>query len=238
MLYILTKNGKFGRDPVSAHEMTAINRDRELYSSLFYFGEEMAVHLKEHGTPAGYNGPVYGHHFVVDLDGDEPFRVAKSMLRLLNDLWNLQIVSYLFRSGRKGFHLYIPKHYIEYPEELESKWNLACRAFALKLQEEYPELTEFIDESIYDKQRIFRFPYSVHQDTGKRKDLLAYEPVEDIYNVTDNQVRAAFTLSSSPVETIIQEIFCGYRPSKPLFKRYSVVTNMATANASSTSGIA
>lgn len=217
MIWLVTpkKNGK--RQAMDGDNICLVKRNRELYSSLFYFGDEMKEYLEKHdGSPAGYNGPVYGHHFVVDLDVQtdpvDPSRAAVAMVPLLKKLDDLQIVHYLFSSGSKGFHLYIPKIYVEYPPELHDKWNMACQAFAIKLKEEYPELTEFIDESIYDKQRIFRYPFSIHPVSNKKKQALICFAPEIPHDVTVENIKQYFKPSSTDELKIIQEIFNGFYP--------------------------
>jgi len=146
----------------------------EAYTSLFYFDHEMIDHLDKTKSVSNFRGNVYGNYFVLDLDSPDIPKLIVAMAPFLDILKENNIIHYIFFSGAKGFHIYIPKEYILYPDTLVKQWNIACRLFAETMMTTFPTLAPYIDLSIYDKVRMFRMPYSIHPKSGKPKNLLSY----------------------------------------------------------------
>lgn len=211
MFWLIAESVMAPRKPVE--DMTSVKYSgRELYSSMFCFGRDMDEYLKQHGTPKDFDGDTFGHHFIIDFDkpaNQEFVTMTRAILPLLNRLHHIGVEYRLFRSGQKGFHLYIPKDYVKYPAELDSRWNMANKFFARKLIAEFPEATLYVDEGIYDKQRLFRFPYSKHMGSGKSKMLLNYRPIENLSGLEDEEVIRAFDIGDMPKDQVIKDIFEG-----------------------------
>lgn len=150
--------------------------EREAYSSLFYYGAQMKEYYMNENTVSGYNGDVYGTYFVLDIDDKDVDALTIRCERFFEDLKDKTY--YLFFSGNKGYHLYIPKEYVNYPDNLENKWNIVNHLFAQKIRELYPEIKDSIDLSVYDKIRIFRLPFSIHPKSGREKVLVEWQKLD------------------------------------------------------------
>lgn len=165
--YILADKVHSKRQIVLSSELKI--SDGEMYTSLFYYNDEILKYTSENDTVSGFNGNVYSDYFILDLDGNCLEELIKDIKEFMDWLSSQKCIYYVFFSGNKGFHVYISKHNISYPEEYG--WNELLKMFALQIGEKFPQLKKYIDLSIYDKVRIFRFPYSIHQTTGNEKAL-------------------------------------------------------------------
>jgi nucleoside-triphosphatase THEP1 len=175
----------------------------EGYTSLFYFDYEMIDHLDNTKSVSNFNGNVYGNYFVLDLDSPDIPKLIIALAPFLDMLKNNNIIHYIFFSGAKGFHIYIPKEYVLYPEELTTQWNVVCRMFAEEMMKTFPKLKEYIDLAIYDKVRMFRMPYSIHPKTGKAKSLLEYRGLNKEKPIN------SFMKLQRKKEEVISELFEG-----------------------------
>jgi phage/plasmid-associated DNA primase len=110
----------------------------------------------------GIHAPALGY-FVFDFDSSEDISNAKADLETVIKALHLEPDTYkVFFSGNKGFHLYIRHEFFSIdPSERTAKnfERIACDlGKALNL--------ETLDDSIYQANRKFRIPNSVHQKTG------------------------------------------------------------------------
>jgi hypothetical protein len=128
-------------------------------------------------TVGGYNGKVYGNYFVLDIDDSDVDGLTIRMKRFFEYMKDKTY--YVFFSGNKGYHIYIPKEYVEYPVELESKWNVACHLFAQNMKILFPEFKDNIDLAVYDKVRLFRLPFSIHPKSGRKKQLVKWMKLDE-----------------------------------------------------------
>lgn len=159
------------------------------HHSMFYYGQEMTDHFATGktesgltGSESGYNGPVYGDWLFFDFDKkDDQEGCAKLMLSFLTYLQEEQIVHLLFSSGSKGFHLYIPKGYLDYPSELESKWNIVCAMFAEQIARTFPELSNVMDKGIYTKVKLLRGANCSHDNGSYKRQLIFKQETQGSY---------------------------------------------------------
>ena len=116
MVWLFTDNLKNKRVVVNEGELICMSYDRELYTSMYYYDNDMIKHLKSvNGSVGGFDGNVYGNYFIVDFDSTAgPEVVAEALMPMLKKLKHLGIPYYLFLSGKKGFHFYIHKKYVLY----------------------------------------------------------------------------------------------------------------------------
>jgi len=175
----------------------------EAYTSLFFFDHDMIDLLSNEKSAANFKGNVYGNYFVLDIDNPNIPELVVSMIPFLNLLKEKDIYYYLFFSGNKGFHVYIPKEYIKYDLEFTSRWNEASRLFAEKIINTFPEMGKYVDLGVYDKVRMFRLPYSIHQKSGKKKELLSYNAFDK-----DNPIKS-FSVLGRKTEDVFSELFEG-----------------------------
>lgn len=171
----------------------------EMYTSLFYYDNEMLKYVNEHDTVSGFNGQVYSNFFILDLDGQNLKEVIADMQNFINWLTSQNCIYYIFFSGNKGFHIYLSTYNVDYPKD--KPWNVLQKMFATQISKTFPKLSKYIDLSIYDKVRIFRFPYSIHQSTGYEKNLIEW------LDYNENEPMKSFVINHRRKEDVIREIF-------------------------------
>ncbi len=207
MKYLAVNQIHEQRQVLDAEDLLLADYKRTCYTSLFYYGQDIEAHVQTEsaespmGSAAGYTGPVYGHHFFIDFDGDNPREIASALVPLLNTMENQSIKYYLFFSGRKGFHLYVPRQHVIFKEEYANKFHLLCRAFARAIMDEYPPLTPYIDEGIYDNVRMISFPFAPHRTTGKPK-----QPIKFLFGSNDPM---PFASAEVDEEQMLKDLFLG-----------------------------
>ena len=222
MIWLHSYNLKHPRDHESLlydEEIRDVDTEKEAYSSLFGFDEEIVAHIEEHGSVKGFAGKTYGNYFVLDFDSkDNPKAAAEAAVPLLDQMDDLDMRYYLFFSGRKGIHLYIPKQYVAYNEELESDWCTASRLFVEGVLDAFPEMTEYLDNGIYQHTRMFRYPFSWHPKGRKDKMLMKYNPEHPKLFLVD-KIRKdhviADIFSGMPLVSDDSEILLSIRDRKP-----------------------
>jgi hypothetical protein len=147
---------------------------RECYLSAFQFTADFAVHLKGTGSPKGFAGPCWSRWLWFDIDREEIERATDDARRLVAfaiDRYSLDDDDLLlFFSGSKGFHVGIPTSL--WQPEPSPTFHKASRRFAAALAE---RAGVRVDESVYDKLRLFRAPNSRHPKTGLLKRRLEYD---------------------------------------------------------------
>ncbi len=173
----------------------------EGYTSLFYFDHQIIDHMSKEKTVSNFKGNVYGNYFVLDLDSKDIPNLVKDLVPLLDFLKANDVKHYLFFSGNKGFHLYIPKEYVKYDDRFINRWNEISRMFAEILADKFPALKPYIDLGVYDKVRIFRLPYSIHQISGGEKVLLQYTKLNK-----ENPIQSFVKVKRSKKD-VMKEIF-------------------------------
>ena len=181
----------------TGEELAVLNPDGEFHTSICYFDESMVVHMQEHGgSTAGYSGPAYGDNFVIDIDVKNDMQTATRVwIQIYEFLTRRGITSDNFYSGMKGYHIYIPKHFVEYPEELNNKWHIAMLVFAKFLTESIDGIKDYIDWQLYTKIHNIRYPYSVHPGSRNRKTSFLFN---EIMYTQDEQIDLNRTLLWNP----------------------------------------
>jgi hypothetical protein len=149
----------------------------EAYLSAFCFGGDFRKHLETTGSTRDFAGRCWAPFIWFDLDReadlaralDEARRLACFLLERYgldgDDLL-------LFFSGAKGFHAGLPTSlWAPAPSVL---FNRTARLLAARLT--HLALGDsLLDESVYDKVRLFRAPNSRHPKTGLHKRRLGLD---------------------------------------------------------------
>lgn len=195
------------RDIVSTDEVIQLDYGHELYTSQFCFGEEMRNHLANTKSVIGYDGPVYGHHFCLDIDSKGGVdSIVPNMVGLLDEMERMAIPYALFFSGFKGFHIYVPKQYIAYDPSLEDHWHVASKLFAKEICDRFPNLAQYIDLGIYDQVRLFRYPYSFYPASKEKKKEYESKKTQLAYDTKTGAVQA---ISQPDIPVMLDYIFRG-----------------------------
>jgi hypothetical protein len=124
------------------------------YSSLYAITEDSARAIEEAGTTARFAGSVWNERLWLDFDSYEAGRAAEEEL-------NRKGLGYvLYDSGGRGMHFGIrreasPSHLLPYQDK---EWA----------QAHFPSC----DPSIYTHLHLFRLPGTIHERTGRRKELV------------------------------------------------------------------
>ena len=156
--------------------------DRPAWTSHFRFSGDFPEYVSTTGGVRGYNGSCFCDFVIIDIDdNDDPSKALVAVRKLINRLdseYKLPIaaqkaIKYYF-SGAKGFHILIP---ISFFGKLvpASEFNEHVKTIALRLTDDISE----VDESIYDKTRVFRIPSTVHDKSKLRKIPLTFTEINE-----------------------------------------------------------
>lgn len=186
--------------------------DKDWYSSLYYFSDELKKHFDQHqGSVAGYTGPAHSNKLFFDLDNKDLDKARKDTLELVHRLQkegiDLVETCRIYFSGNKGFHVEVPVEKELSPELLKT----ICVNIAGDL--------ESFDPVIYNSTRLIRLVNTKHQATGlykieldsldltltpdqikakaqNKSELFAAKPIKDVkflekYSKTETKKRPA-----------------------------------------------
>lgn len=147
-----------------------VTRDSvDCYTTMFRFREEYKLYVAEKGSVTHAEFPCWCDHVWFDIDNDDLNIAYMHAARLIAglqrmDIGDKHIVAYF--SGKKGFHvgadavLFDLKPCVELPQQIRQI------AFGIA------ELFHVEIDSIYDINRLWRIPNTVHSATGKLKTKL------------------------------------------------------------------
>ena len=194
---------------MSAEELVTYTPEGEFHTSLCYFLQDMVVYMQSNnGSVAGYTGEAYGDWFILDIDVEGDIDTAtKTAISIIEYMERRGIEPIVFYSGKKGYHIYIDKNYIEYPSELNKHWNVAMKLFAKYMIEQIPEIADYLDLQLYTKTHTIRFPYSIHPGTNNPKMTLRYNKTELTLDKKID-IQKSFTWIPDKKESFKRMIFC------------------------------
>ncbi len=182
-----------------------LDADTEAYETLFrYPHAEYTAHIRQHGSPKGYDGPAACCRLVWDIDRpnlDTALNDARQLVCFLLDRYGTHAESTLaiYFSGSKGFHVSLLNHpgFMAFakPPAIAKRLALvlACSAGVT------------VDACIYDRQRLFRLPNSKHPRTGLFKRFIE---LDDLQRLDAARIRAAaqhpagYAVPSAPDECV------------------------------------
>lgn len=167
------------KDPKALSDILSRAPDKDWYTSLYYFTDEIKKHFEANGgSVAGYAGPAHISKLFFDLDNKNLEQAKKDAIELTSRLQregiNLGEHARLYFSGNKGFHVEVPVAKEFTPEQLKC----VCLNIAGDLQS--------FDPKIYNATRLIRLVNSKHQDTGLYKIELDFS---DLTELTMDQIK-------------------------------------------------
>lgn len=150
------------RDINSLGKILAKSPDKDWYTSLYYFSDDLKKHFEsKDGSVAGYTGPAHSNKLFFDLDNKDLDKARKDTLELVHRLQkegiDLAETCRIYFSGNKGFHVEVPLEKELTPEQLKT----ICVNIAGDL--------ESFDPVIYNSTRLIRLVNTKHQVTGLYK---------------------------------------------------------------------
>jgi hypothetical protein len=128
------------------------------FSSLYAVTQETADAIKDSGTTARFQGTVWSPTLAIDTDTEEAAREVEQRLKELGLEYSV------YSTGNRGLHFYITR-----PASPSHLLPLRDKAW---VQSNFPEA----DTSIYTHLHLFRLPDTVHENTGRPKELLREVP--------------------------------------------------------------
>jgi hypothetical protein len=133
------------------------------YTSLYMFGGDAADALRNSGSSKGMGAfKTYARDLVIDCDkGDDGLR------EILTRLDAKQYEYSIWRSGGKGYHIYLPMD-----EEMYAKFT----PYSQKRWVVDEKLDTWADMSLYRADRLLSAPGRIHAKTGKRKEFIEFSP--------------------------------------------------------------
>ena len=161
-------NGAHNRNNVCQFDDLPATIDTvDAYTTLFLFREEYKQHVEAVGSVRGADKFAVWSPFVwFDIDAGELEQATLNMQTLVRGLQSMQIEEHIviFFSGAKGYHVGIDSRVfglspsVDMPEQM----RIICTQLASLFGVE-------IDTCIYNHNRLWRIPYTIHSKTQCRK---------------------------------------------------------------------
>lgn len=128
------------------------------FASVYEVTAETAVAIEEAGTAAGFKGVVWSQKLWIDLDTEEAAKEAQQKLK------ELGYDHAVYTTGNRGCHIGIarpakPSHCLPQQDKAWVRTNIPGA-----------------DLSLYWQLHLIRLPGAIHEQTGKRKELLYHHP--------------------------------------------------------------
>jgi hypothetical protein len=170
--YIINGDPTFGRHVIVPVEEAETIRQR--FKNINVFATVFTYDNKDQSV-ANLYGPLYlDLDFNINNDADYQ-KIKRDLMQVVTALNAFYFIPYemirIYFSGHKGFHIMIDPEI--FGIEPNKNLNEHYKAIAVDLK----KLTLFktVDTGIYDRVRLFRFPNSIHGDTGLYKVPVDYE---------------------------------------------------------------
>ena len=129
------------------------------HTTLFQFDQAAADHIKELGHSRGFaKYPCSSRVLILDCDHGD-----KGMIEISNKLKAMDLRHYIYCSGGKGHHIYIP---------LTERMTGVDVPYSHKVWVKDAGLGELADLGIYHTGHLIAAPGRIHAKTGKRKTFL------------------------------------------------------------------
>lgn len=192
----LTKTVRDKGRLVTPEELAELVEDYDIdwYYSPFMYGEDALDYFEENDKSIkGYTGEAFTNVLYWDLDCKADFgKVQENAIKLIDYLVECGFGDgiELYFSGNKGVHVLLNTENKCLPQQVKKIcYNVAVEA---DLDQ------EVFDTSVYNVNRIFRIPFTKHQDSGLYKVPLTYEQLCDL---SEEEVRSlAETNDYDPIE--------------------------------------
>ena len=137
--------------------------DSDTFMSLYLYDKSVLEYYSQNKTISGYTGLIYmPEEFILDVDGETPWKAAQKTLKLLERLEGLEVPYELYFSGR-GFHVHI--------SEKAFNWK-PSKNLHMRIKEVLTKhgIFEYADPSVTDKSRLIRIPYTKNTKSGSWKN--------------------------------------------------------------------
>ena len=150
------------------------NIGKEIYNSMFMYDESVVQYVRTEDTISGFKGDRWIDKIVLDIDmkgeskGDETVASVLELIDLLNNKGIGNEIINVWFSGT-GFHIHIPN---VYKFEASSKLDKVVRA---SIQRDFGDYIDLI----YDATRLIRTGYSFNMKTGRYKNPISIQELED-----------------------------------------------------------
>ena len=129
------------------------------YCTQYIFSREDAEEIREVGNSRGLDRFAVGAwNVVIDLDNGD-----KQLIETKRVLDSLGLEYYVFFSGGKGYHIYIPQKEFMYSKHLPYSHKQFIKSLGLEC-----------DESLYQHGRLLSMVGRVHAKTGLRKKFVEH----------------------------------------------------------------
>lgn len=152
------------------HRVTPV--DIDVFIGMYRFKKEYYDYAKERGSVAGARFECYSDWMWLDLDHPRditfPALDVRNLLNTINSMVNIHDIEVWF-SGNKGFHVGIPSDAVAGLDKPSAEFPILCRKLAHSLKKELHLKT--IDTAVYDANRLWRLPFSIHGKSKYTKHL-------------------------------------------------------------------
>lgn len=174
------------------------DRTVDWYCSPFTYGEDAVEYFEEHSKSIkGYTGSVTTQSLYWDLDCKGNFeKVRENGIKLVEFLTECGLDEgiEIFFSGNKGIHVFLHTNNSFTPEQTSK----ICYNIAVKLGIPVSGKDKVFDSTVYNINRIFRVPYTKHQESGLYKVHLS---IEELFDLSEAEIHKIAT-DAQPEEYI------------------------------------
>lgn len=209
----------------------------DCYITYFRFESTYYKHCQDTGSVAGYFGKSYANWLFVDVDDAEDLikahNTAKNILLYLETEYEVNLDELeVFFSGKKGFHIALPAAWFNW--EPSEDLPQIHKSIAKHMFSGFS-----IDTAIYEKQRLFRLPNTIHSQTGLYKikidarDVL-HKSMADIIDMASAPVKIdrTFDVELNPNLNQIYKMYSDkryYEPKQEAMVRKSTLSDLLSA---------
>ena len=162
-------------------------RNSESYISLYEFGEDILSYVKDNNGISGYDGLTSMTTLWIDFDSKDLEKAKKEVVEFIEYMYQFfdidRNVWHIYFSGGKGFHIGLDAKVIGIDglvdRHLPNMIKLFITALVKDMNSHCNDKYSFecIDLKIYNKTRIIRLPYSLHQKTKLYKIFI---PIKEL----------------------------------------------------------
>lgn len=155
----LANKTAFARD-IPALKRIADARNSEMYVSIYRFEDSITKLDSLADVPSTQK--FYSDYLIFDLDHERLENAHEDTVRLCAGLEKIQAAHFVYFSGAKGFHVYVPSCQFGFAPTNDD-------GILKRMAEFLGSRFKSFDPSIYNKTRVFRAPNSLNRKSGLYK---------------------------------------------------------------------
>ena len=164
-------------------------RRAESYMSLYSFGDDILTYVKDNKGISGYDGLASMATLWIDFDSKDLDKAKTEVIDFIEYMYQFFDIEHgiwqIYFSGGKGFHIGLDTKIIGIDDLIDRHLPNMIKLFVTSIVDDMKShcnsgnTFECIDLKIYNKTRIIRLPYSLHQKTKLYKIFIPFEELTE-----------------------------------------------------------